>query len=47
MMVHQSYIGLLADRKRKDLQQLKGPGALLQTTSHKSTGRKWRLFRWW
>lgn len=47
MMIHHSYIGLLADRKRKDLQQLKGPGALPRTAGQSSTGRKWRLFGRW
>ena len=47
MMLDHGYLGLLADRKRKDLQQLKGHGALPQTIKHKPAGRKWRLpWRW-
>ena len=47
MILDHGYLGLLADRKRKDLQQLRGHRVLPGTTKHKSTGRKLRLpWRW-
>jgi hypothetical protein len=47
MMLNHGYLELLADRKRKDLQQLKGHGTLPRTAKPKPEGRKWRLLGWW
>lgn len=43
MILHPSYVGLLADRKLKDAQHLKGQGALAQMAKQRRAGRKWRL----
>jgi hypothetical protein len=47
MCIHPSYLGLLADRKRKDAQRLMGHRSLHMTGKHKPEGRKWRLLGWW
>ncbi len=43
MILHPSYVGLMADRKLKDAQHLKGQSALTQTVKQRRSERRWRL----
>lgn len=46
MTLHPSYVGLLADRKLKDAQRLKGQSALTQIAKQRPIERRWRLLGW-
>lgn len=46
MLLHPSYVGLLADRKLKDAQRLKDQSALTQIARQRPTEHRWRLLGW-